>query len=124
MPKQVVHAVNLLWLSLLMELPLKYIHDVRVDGKFTIDHIFMVMVLFFICVNIFTLKAKNWARMMQLILAILGWTSYVYDVEDFLQSGLAEKLINVAISMLDIVAIYFLFSKPGKDWFIKKAKKV
>jgi predicted membrane channel-forming protein YqfA (hemolysin III family) len=125
-PKQIVQAVNLVWLSLSLEMPLNYFHAVRVDENFTfsMDYTLIILMILATYVNLNTLKGKNWARMTQLALALIGWAGSIYYMDEFVRSGLPEQLINVISPLLDIAIVYNLFSKPGKYWFAKDLKEV
>ncbi|PJE81059.1 hypothetical protein COU58_04535 [Candidatus Pacearchaeota archaeon CG10_big_fil_rev_8_21_14_0_10_32_42] len=68
-------------------------------------------------------QGKNWARITYLVLFILGvpFTIYGYltptiEVSAFL------IILRIAVMIVQIVALVFLFQKPSSDWF-KSMKK-
>lgn len=120
-PKQVVYAVKLVWLGLLLDLPLSYFHSIRINGvfSFSVDYIYITLLAIAVFVSINILDGKNWARFAQLTLALISWALNIYDFNEFLQQGMPEQMINVTDMLCDIPILYFLFTRPGKDWFKK-----
>jgi hypothetical protein len=119
-PKQVVVAVNLIWLGLLFDLPFTYFHNIRVNGVLTLslDYIYVSLTIFAIFVNLNILSGKNWARFTQLALTLISWVFNIFDIDEFYLQGLPEQIINVFQMLLDLPILYLLFTRPGNHWLV------
>ena len=65
-------------------------------------------------------KGKNWARITFLVLFIIGIPFAVLPLFQSLLTNPFSGILGIGQTILQIVAIVFLFQKPASDWF--KAK--
>lgn len=75
---------------------------------------------FFICM---IGKGRNWARITFLVLFIIGIPSAVFPLQS-LAANPISGLLGIGQTVIQIIALVFLFQKPSSDWFREmKAKK-
>jgi hypothetical protein len=60
---------------------------------------------------------RNWARMTFSALTILGLAVYAPILMKFFQISPIAGSINLLAGLLQLVAIYLLFTEPGRGWF-------
>ncbi len=73
----------------------------------------MALLIFYIS------KGKNWARVTFLVLFVIGSLPSVPIVlGEFTRSPVLGAFSAIQI-ILQLVALYFIFTKPGSDWFKK-----
>jgi hypothetical protein len=123
-PSQITTAVNLLWASLAIGF-VKSIMDVQHLGSqaspaftnFILISVFAVMALLIVFIS----KGKNWARITFLVLFILGSPlSIPLGLGEFTRSPVLGAFSLVQI-VLQVVALYIVFTKPGAAWFKKQS---
>jgi hypothetical protein len=79
-----------------------------------------VQILTFVLLVWLTYKiwlGRNWARITFAVFWGLGFAFYVPILLKIFQFSPVAGFINVLQSLLQIVALYFLFSDPGRRWF-------
>lgn len=122
-PSQINTAVNLLWASLAIGF-VKSIMDMQHLGSqaspaftnFILISVIAVMVLLIVFIS----KGKNWARITFLVLFILGsLPSIPLVLGEFTRSPVLGAFSLVQI-VLQVVALYMVFTKPGAAWFKKQ----
>ena len=63
---------------------------------------------------------RNWARYVALISSVLGLLEFAQAIgRGRLTSGSGELGMEAVELMLDAVALFLLFTSPGKEWFKK-----
>ena len=70
-----------------------------------------------ICLNIFVARGHNWARITLLVLSTLATLAFVVLIKEYLQDPVGYLALNVVTLIMDVVALFLLFSRPGALWF-------
>ncbi|MEO7404206.1 MAG: hypothetical protein ABIU95_11115 [Burkholderiales bacterium] len=119
-PRVVRLAVVLLWISLALSLPTLWFDGQRGGADFSLPLTIAFIVVFGglgVMLIVFISRGSHWARMAYLMLtmftiAILGstWRQLIGD-------GYGELVMNAASLAFELVALYLIFTKPGKLWF-------
>jgi peptidoglycan/LPS O-acetylase OafA/YrhL len=121
-PKQVRVAVALLWASLALGIPewiLSAIRDPENTLGVFIVGFTMLLFAFSALLNIMIYRGRNWARIVALVLTLLGVLFafvLVLLVEPKPPSQLENALTLLGL-VLDFIAVYLVFTKPGSLWF-------
>jgi hypothetical protein len=120
-PKQVAHAVALLWLSLLLGIPATvYEHRQTPPGASGAAVILGLVVLLYVVgagLNIFAARGHNWARITLLVFSGLAVAMYISMIQEYLERPVLYLALDLVTLVLDWVALYLLFTKPGALWF-------
>lgn len=122
-PSQINTAVNLLWASLAIGF-VKSIMDMQHLGSQAspafINFILISVIAVMALLIVFISKGKNWARITFLVLFILGsLPSIPLVLGEFTRSPVLGAFSLVQI-VLQVVALYMVFTKPGGLWFKKQ----
>jgi hypothetical protein len=64
---------------------------------------------------------RNWARITFAVLTGVGWAFYVPALIRIFQLSPVAGSINILQTLLQLAALYLLFSNPGRAWFGGKA---
>ena len=127
-PHNVNIAIALLWTSLVVGVigfvvNVKLLYIIAMGGYATI----VAAIVYFICINaamavliVLISKGKNWARMTMLVFYIYGLLRYAMTFSGEHSSLTLLGLLAVAQALLQLIAYYFLFTKPGSVWFKKQ----
>jgi hypothetical protein len=59
----------------------------------------------------------NWARITFTVLFALGMVFYIPTLKGFFQFSFVAGALNLVQTLLQVVALYLLFTGPGRDWF-------
>ena len=62
-------------------------------------------------------KGRNWARITLLVLFIIGIPFSILPLMNSLSANPISGLLGLGQSVLQIVALVFLFQRPSSDWF-------
>ena len=62
-------------------------------------------------------KGRNWARITFLVLFIVGTPLSVLPLMQSLGANPISGLLGIVQTIIQIVALVFLFQKPSSDWF-------
>lgn len=68
-----------------------------------------------------TYRGKNWARWLFAVLAGIGWLSLLGDLSSLLAQGAFAVVLELAITLIEIYALFLLFSRASQPWFSKSA---
>lgn len=117
-------AVSLLWLSLAVGL-LVLMFDANATAAnvppallYSIAAISALLMAFFI----YQIgRGRNWARITFLVLFLLGSISFVSGLTGLFNRSVVAGTLSTAQAIMQMVALYFVFSKPGSLWFSKGA---
>jgi len=71
----------------------------------------------------FVARRKNWARILMLLLTLFGVASYLAFRSELGSEADWSVAATILVTMLDFVALYWLFSKPGTEWFAHREVK-
>lgn len=119
-PARVRNAVSLLWLALVTGM-LVLVFDVSaVPASMPPAIIYAIAALISLFMAFFIVqigRGRNWARITFLVLFLLGLISYVSGLTDLFHRSVVAGLLSTAQAAMQIVALYFIFSKPGALWF-------
>jgi hypothetical protein len=135
-PKNVSTAIKLLYLSLILgiinsvlvvitlinspvtSLPSAYL---GITTGITIFILFVTLAL--LAFFIYKIgKGKNWARILYLILFLIGIPSAVINLIQFFTTWAISGIIGFCEIILDAVAVILLFQKSSSAWFNLKKK--
>ena len=128
-PGKVGQALILLYGTLGIGLLLSFISTVQIEkaygisGEDKLDAIFLVLLgssigLFLGWFFIYMIgKGRNWARITFLILFSLGVPLTVLPLLKSLQANPVIGLIQVAQTIMQLLALIFLFEKSSSEWF-------
>jgi hypothetical protein len=121
-PPQVKWAVQLLWLTLLLGVASLIANPRKLEGVELIATIaggaVMVGLEAWLIVKI--ASGRNWARIVYLILTVLGFASIGIAWQTYVATFSASALTAVLYALqtvTEIAALYLLFTKPGARWF-------
>jgi len=64
---------------------------------------------------------RNWARITYAVLWILGFAVYVPILIRFFHFSSIAGAINLLQGLLQAVALYLVFTEPGRGWFRAKS---
>ncbi len=113
-------AIGLLWASLAigaLKTPLNWAYlTSRSSGAFNA----FVIIFTFAITTFFIWKigqGKNWARIVFLVLFLLGVVPFVFIVRSEFARSAASGLLSTLQFGLQAVAFFLIFSSPGKEWF-------
>lgn len=117
-PREVVQAVHLLWISVVAGLPLIWMEAQRAENGLGFGALVgaALTIAVVAVLNAQLLLGRNWARLLTLLLFGLSLIGFVLDCDDAARSGL-EILLDGATTLIDLWALYLLYTAPGKGWF-------
>jgi hypothetical protein len=118
-PAQVRRAVALLLLSLLIGIgvavaewePLPSEDQALLLTSIGIGYVLPALLIFLIW------RRKNWARITLLLFTVLWTVLYLAFWNEEPVDPLWVHVATIASAALDIVALYWLFSRPASEWF-------
>lgn len=112
-PAEVKAAIRLLYVSLIVG-----VLNSLLFAKVPVFILFGWLILGLIWVLIFMIsRGKNWARITFLILFIAGIPIGILSLPQSFATNPLSGFIELGISVLDIIALVFLFRKSSSDWF-------
>ena len=119
-PRQVSFAVGLLWVSLLLSLPSLIFSISGESGNpaalAAIIGLVLVIYALVACLNVCISRGRNWARFVSLMFVLLGLGMLVF-MPTTPETTAIEQIASGLSTLLDVVAMYLLFTKPGSLWF-------
>lgn len=66
---------------------------------------------------------KKWARVVLLIFFLLGLVIYPWTFVAMLKASMLVAVLSLLQTALQIIALYFLFSRPSTQWFDRVQEK-
>ena len=119
-PHKVGTAVKLLYITLGIGV-LRSIMEASMHAEMA-SPAFVMFITFFVLgilwLFIFMIgKGRNWARITLLVLFIIGIPFSVLPLMHSLAANPTSGLLGIAQTIIQIVALVFLFQKPSSDWF-------
>ena len=119
-PVAIRRAIGLLWASLAVgvaKTPLNWAYlTSRASGAFNA----FVIISTFAITAFFIWKigqGKNWARIVFLVLFLLGVVPFLFIVRSEFARSPASGLLSTVQCGLQVVAFFLIFTSPGKEWF-------
>jgi hypothetical protein len=120
-PKQVVYAVALLWLSLLLGIPATIYENQQTppnaSGAAAITGLVVLLYAVGAGLNIFAARGHNWARITLLVFSGLALAMYISMIQEYLERPVPYLALDLVTLVMDWIALYLLFTKPGALWF-------
>ena len=83
---------------------------------FVIGFLFAMFVLAAV-LNMFIYRGHNWARIVTLVLTLISLPTYLAPTDEPVPPSTAETVINVVVLLLEMAALYLVFTGPGASWF-------
>ena len=119
-PYKVTTAVKLLYITLGIGV-LRGIMESSTQAEVT-SPAFVMFIAFFVLVVMWLFifmigKGRNWARITFLVLFIVGTPFSVLPLMQSLGANPISGLLGIVQTIIQIVALVFLFQKPSSDWF-------
>lgn len=122
-PRQVRLAVALLWLSFVIGIPTWLLGAAR-NPEHGYEPVALVVTAllfaFSALLNLLIYKGANWARIVILVFALIGAVFLLLPLDEPHPPGLLEKALYVADLLLQVPALYLLFTAPGSLWFKRR----
>lgn len=119
-PRQVLIAVALLWLSLVLGIPEAVLSSRQVEGGAAGAAVAVVMLVIFGLFGFVTVKVyqgRNWARIVMLVLTALSVLAMLFPSDESNAQGPGLQGLYLFDVLIEVVAMYLVFSKPGSLWF-------
>jgi hypothetical protein len=119
-PKQVTWAVRLFWTELVLGVPQLILqlsngemHEYLVATLITIGVIsaLQAWVIYKLATR------RNWARYVSLVATILGALMEIASAKSEGIGSIGSEAIAALGFVLDVTALFLIFTRPGKDWF-------
>jgi hypothetical protein len=66
---------------------------------------------------------KKWARVVLLVLFLLGLVVYSWGFVALLKASMVVAVLSLLLAILQIIALYFLFSRASTQWFNRVQEK-
>jgi hypothetical protein len=66
---------------------------------------------------------RKWSRVVLLVLFLLGLVVYPWTFAAQLKASMVVAVISLLLAILQIIALYFLFSRPSTQWFDRVREK-
>lgn len=87
---------------------------IPIATAFIFPSIITVILLFFVYK---TYQGRNWARITFLILTIIGLLPFIPMLTEEFERAVFIGLLSAIQLVLQVFALWLLFSSPGKHWF-------
>jgi hypothetical protein len=119
-PRQVLVAVALLWLSLVLGIPEAVLSNQPIDGGGLGVVLVVITLLLFGLIGFLNIKVyqgRNWARIAMLVLTVLSVVMMLFLPDEVRAEGPLLQGFYLFDTLIEVVAMYLVFSKPGSLWF-------
>jgi len=118
-PVAIGQALSLFWASLglgFVKLPLDWAYlTSQAPPVFN-----AMIVMFTLAITVFFIwkigRGKNWARIIFLVLFVLGTVPFIFIVRSAFARSVVSGLISVLQMGLQAVGLFLIFASPGKQW--------
>jgi hypothetical protein len=117
-PAQVTYAVWLLWLAIPLSIPASMYEYERMpaDEKDPVLLLFYVVIYAIaMAINVLVSRGHDWARILTLLLFVVALATFIFD--EYTAYPFVPLASNLVVLILDAIALYLLFTSPGKLWF-------
>lgn len=123
-PVQVIRAVRLLCVSLGVGVVVSLFDAVMLGPSAPLA--FVLLVVAVVCAMMAALayeiwRGKNWARIALLLLFVFGLASFLPNLDLVFARSAAMGVLSVLQCMVQIAALYLVFSAPGSAWYRRNA---
>ncbi len=122
-PRQVQVAVALLWLSLVLGIPEAVLGTRQPDEGGMGAVLMVIMLLIFGLVGFLNVKVyqgRNWARIVVLLLTVLSVLVMLFPSDESQAQGPVLQGLYLFDVLIEVVAMYLVFSKSGSLWFKRR----
>ncbi len=123
-PRAVNLAIQLFWISVVITLPLWFVDG---DAETSEPGIFLALVVgwvFALALMAFTIwvivsigRARNWARITYVVLAVLGWLFLISELPGLFAMPWYYWSGYLANAALDVAIVVLLFTPAASAWF-------
>jgi hypothetical protein len=119
-PRQVQVAAALLWLSLILGIPegmlsVRQFDEAGMGAAFAVVMLPLFGLFGFVTVKIY--QGMNWARIVMLVLTALSVLMMLFPSTESRAEGPLLQGLYLLDVLIEVVAMYLVFSKPGSLWF-------
>lgn len=125
-PKKIKQAANLVYLSLLVGLIKSTLYETMTNQKILADPKSLVIALITILIIGFLgfkiSQGKNWARIILLVMFILGMIAYPFIIIAEFQMNSLIGIVSIVQMLIQLYVLIILYSGEAKEWF--KAQKL
>ena len=119
-PKKVGAAVKLLYITLgigvLRSIMEASMHAQMASPAFVMFVTFFVLGIMWLFIHMIG-KGRNWARITFLVLFIVGIPFSILPLLQSLAAAPISGLLGIGQTVIQVIALVFLFQKPSSDWF-------
>ena len=119
-PRPIQLAVTLLWVSFALSLPALALAAAR-DPAAALHPASLVITIAMVALSVLLIlrigDGRNWARWLYLALFGIAVALQWLPVDETNPPGYFENALMVAGWLLDAVALWLVFTRPGADWF-------
>lgn len=125
-PAQIVMATRLLWFTLALGVVNSALEWQFLTSTTSVGLLVSTQLLTFAVVAWLTImisRGRNWARITFLIMSIIGLPVVFMQFQAMFARSPISGAISVLQLLLQIGALYLMFSEPGRRWF-RRAKPV
>jgi hypothetical protein len=119
-PKQVIYAVWLLWLAIPLGIPGSiYEYQRMPEDQQGLGFLvfYVALYVFAMVLNIFISRGHNWARILTLFFFVVAFATYAALFNEYSTYPFVPLASNIIVLILEVIAVYLLFTNPGKLWF-------
>jgi hypothetical protein len=126
-PTQVKIAINLLYASLVVGVVIAVLGFTNLElglifiQLFTLGIVFGALIFFIIMIS----AGKNWARILFLIMLLLGILPFIFVVINDLETttSVFVPILRIVQTMMQVGAMVFLFQEPSNAWYKSQRAK-
>jgi hypothetical protein len=119
-PAAIGQALALFWASLglgFVKLPLDW-HTSRPKPRLSSIPLLLSSLLPSLFFFIWKIgQGKNWARIVFLVLFVLGTVPFIFILRSALARSMVSGLVSILQMGLQVVGFFLIFASPGKEWF-------
>ena len=118
-------ATSLLWAGLGIEILVALWHWRSSPPAYSAGLLFLIMVAIFLFAAFLIRKiaeGQNWARIVYLVLFLLGLSNALKDLPGLFNQSLLGGLSGFVQMLLPLVALVLLFTPPGSDHFGRRIR--
>ena len=120
-PSSIIAAINILYATLFLGIINWAIREWATDVHPTSRAEAVSVLLIMLCIIFGLIKmiglGKKWARVVLLVLFILGILFFLWTLGPIFKSNLLVGVLGIFQAVLQVVALVFLFSKTSTQWF-------
>lgn len=120
-PRQIRWAAFLLWTSLalgVVNLALQKASGAQSPEGGALEWVVsLVVVLIYVLFTVLISAGRNWARIVFLILFVIGAIPYFFFLNQIFAQSIAAGTIGLSQELLQFGALLLIFMKPGSVWF-------